>query len=484
MGCVPINIIGFNQMSQEALDFVNTTALATSEVEQTQIGGAIVNPDLLQGWAGPIGGVVGFEYREEQSVTNGDAFSQLVPTFFNALADTEGDFDVTEFFLEASVPLLRDLPFANDLTLEGAVRLSDYSTIGSATTWEARLNWEPIDDVRVRINTGQALRAPTIDDVFSPAGESFANTDDPCDLLNLDEGRNGHNVRIANCQALGIADPTTFDSLDEASIQLLQGGNPEINEEEAETLTFGIVYTPSFIDGLRIAVDYYDIEITDAIALTGTQAILDRCVDDPGGINNQFCALVTRDNVGNIALVNRFPLNLNTLETNGVDFEIDYSVDLGFGTLQNRLVSSYIDRRQFFLDSNDDVDDVEGELGDPRLQINYRGQLNFGDWSTFLQLRWIDEMFRVEQELLLGSDINQDPNPDVTSIPVLDDMLYVDMGATYSFDFGLDVSFLIDNVTDEDPPTPVFGTGGASGIYDNIGRFYTLRGTYGFGGGE
>ena len=482
VGCVPINVVGFNQMSQAARDFVNTTALSTSEVQQTQFAASVSNPELFTGWAGPIAAVAGFEYREEQSNTNGDTFSQNVPTFFNALADTNGEFDVSEFFGEVAVPLLADAPFAKRLAVEGAVRFSDYSTIGNATTWEARLDWQPLDDLRFRVSTGQALRAPTIDDLFAPAGESFAGIDDPCDFLNIDEGRNGRAVRIANCQALGIADPENFDSLDEESIQLLQGGNPDIGEEEADTLTWGFVYTPSFVDGLRVAVDFYDIEITDAIALTGTQAILDRCVDDPGGINNQFCGLVTRDSVGNITLVNRFPLNLNTLQTNGVDMEIDYMVDVGFAQFQNRLVGSYLDRRRFLLDSDDDVDDIEGELGDPRLQLNYRGQLNFDNWSAFLQLRWIDEMYREEQELLLGSDTNNDPNPDVSSIPVVDDVLYVDLGATYQFDFGLELSLLLDNVTDEDPPSPLFGNGGASGIYDNVGRFYTLRGTYRFGG--
>ncbi|MEL7312746.1 MAG: TonB-dependent receptor, partial [Pseudomonadota bacterium] len=471
VGCVPVNVIGFNQMSQASRDFVNTTAQSSTELRQTQISGVLSNPELVTGWAGPIGGVVGFEYREEQSNTQGDTFSQIVPTFFNALADTNGEFDVTEFFAEVGVPLLNDVPFAKDLSLEAAVRASDYSTIGSATTWEARLNWQPFEDLRFRASTGEALRAPTIDDLFAPAGESFANINDPCDFENINEGRNGRNVRIANCQALGIADPENFDSLDEESVTLLAGGNPAIGEEDAETLTWGFVYEPSQIDGLQISVDFWDIKITNAIANTGVQAILDRCVDDPGGINNQFCSLVTRDNIGNITLVNQFPLNLNTLETNGVDFEIGYVTDVGFATLQNRLVGSYLDRRTFFLDSDDDVDDVEGELGDPRLQLNYRGQLNFENWSTFLQLRWIDEQFREEQELLLGSTTNRDPNPDVSSITTLDDILYVDFGATYNFDFGLDVSVLIDNVTDEDPPVPVFGNGGASGIYDNIGRF-------------
>lgn len=484
VGCVPINVIGFNQMSQESRDFVNTTALSTSELRQTQLAATVYNPELIEAWAGPIGAVVGLEYREETSSTEGDAFSQLVPTFFNALADTVGDFDVTEVFTEASLPLLRDAPLAQDLTIEGAVRFSDYSTIGSTTTWEARLNWQPFDDLRFRFNAGEALRAPTIDDLFAPAGENFGPVNDPCDFENIDEGRNGRAVRIANCQALGIADPENFDSLDEESIQLLQGGNPNILEEEATTFTAGFVYTPSFIDGLQLSVDYYEIEITEAISLTATQSIADRCVDDPGGIDNQFCALVTRDSVGNITLINRFPLNLNELTSTGYDFEIDYTFDVGtFGTLQNRLVGSYLEEREFLLNSADgDVDIVDGELGDPKLQLNYRGSLLFGNWTTFLQLRWIDSMYREEQELLFGLGANNDPNPDVTSIPELDSMLYTDLGVTYEFDFGLELALLIDNVTDEDPPIPVFGNGAASGIYDTIGRFYTVRAVYNFGG--
>ena len=326
-GCVPANVVGFGLISQEAKDFVNSTALSTAEIKQTQIAATISNSDLFEMWAGPFGAVAGIEYRKEESLVYGDSLSALGNTFFNALADTQGEFDVTEFFGEVSVPLLRDVTAVQDLTLEGAIRFSDYSTIGSTTTWEARLNWQPYDDLRFRVNIGEALRAPTIGDLFAPAGENFNTVDDPCDQDNLDLGANGRNVRIANCQALGIADPENFDSLDEESIPLLQGGNPNLNEEIADTFTVGFVYTPSFIDGLRIAVDWYEIEIEDAISLTGSQAILDKCVDDPAGIDNQFCPLVTRDVDGNIIELRRFPLNLNFFQTSGLDFEVDYAFE-------------------------------------------------------------------------------------------------------------------------------------------------------------
>ncbi len=481
-GCVPANVIGFGLISQDAKDWINSTALSTAEIEQTQFAAVVSNAELLDHWAGSIGGVLGLEYRREQSAVIGDSLSRLGNTFFNALADTTGEFDVTELFTEFSVPLLVDMPAAQDLTLELAGRVSDYDTIGNTFTWETRLNWQPINDLRFRVNVGEALRAPTIGDLFSPAGEDFTTVDDPCDMDNLDLGAAGRNTRIANCQALGIADPENFDSLDEESITELQGGNPNLQEETAETTTIGFVYTPSWANGLQIAVDWYDIEITDAISFTTPQTILDRCVDDVNGINNQFCDLVSRDAVGNIVELRSFPLNLNEFNTSGYDFEVDYTVDIGGGILQNRLVAAFLDERIEILRSSDNFDILTGELGDPELQINYRGEYSYDNWNAFLELRWIDEMYTEEQELLFGSSINEDPNPDVNDRTVTDAVLYVDVGATYAFDNGIKLTAIIDNVTGEDPPEEFLGTGGLSGIFDNIGRFYTLRATYDFGG--
>ena len=475
-GCVPLNIFGFGLASQDAIDFVNSTALGLAEIQQFQVQAVVSNPELVQAWAGPVSTVFGLEFRDENSFVRGDSLSALGNTFFNALADTRGRYDVTEAFAEIGLPLLTDAPLAQNLTFEAAVRVSDYSSIGNTTTWETRLNWQPIEDVRVRANFGQALRAPNIDDLFSPPGENFRAVDDPCDMENLDLGSAGRNTRIANCQALGIADPTTFDSLDEETIPALLGGNPALNEEEAETFTLGVIYSPRWAPNLRMSVDYYDIEITEAIDSSAPQTILDRCVDDPNGINNQFCALITRDGVGNIIQLNEFPLNLNTLITKGYDFEVDYRWEIGeFGTLSNRLVGSYLDVRDLILNSDDNIDEVAGELGDPLLQLNFRSSLYFDNWEVFAEARWIDNMFTEEQELLLGSALNQDPNPDLNDITITPSMTYVDLGFSYRFDNGISIGATVDNVFDRDPPFDFLGNGAGSGMYDNIGRFYLAK---------
>lgn len=481
-GCVPANVLGFGLISQEAKDFINSTALGLSEIQQTQYSATVSNPELIDHWAGSISGVLGVEYREEQSAVRGDSLSALGNTFFNNLASTVGDFDVSEVFTEFAVPLLQDVPGAQDLTFEGAVRYSDYSTIGDTVTWEARLSWQPIEDLRFRFNVGEALRAPTIGDLFSPAGENFNIIDDPCDMDNLDLGTNGRNVRVQNCQALGIADPATFDSADESSITLKQGGNPNLSEEVADTFTIGVVYTPRWAENLSISLDWYDIEIEDAISFTDSQSILDKCVDDLNGINNQFCALVTRDSIGNVAELRRSPLNLNRFETSGLDFEIDYTVDIGSaGTLRNRLIGSFLNERTSILSSSDNIDLLVGELGDPEWQVNYRGSFLRDNWEVYAELRWIDSMFIEEQELLFGRGTNTDPNPDVTDNTIAESVLYVDLGATYNFGSGLEIGVVVDNITDEDPPFGLFGNGGQSGLYDSIGRFYVVRATWSFG---
>lgn len=486
-GCVPLNVLGRNMASQAALDFIMSTALGLAEVQQVQFQAVVSNNSLFENWAGNVAGVAGVEYRDENSFVRGDSLSALGNTFFNALSDTRGRYDVSEFFGEVSLPLLSDVPGAESLFLEGAARYSDYSTIGDTFTWEARLDWVPAESLRFRASVGEALRAPNIGDLFDPGGEDFANVDDPCDMDNLDEGDAGRNVRIANCMALGIADPATFDSLDESSIPEFQGGNPDLKEETAETMTIGVIYSPSFVEGLRLSLDYWDIEISDAIASTDSQEIVDRCVDNPNGIQNSFCELVTRDGVGNLIQIRQRPLNLNTLKTSGYDMEVDYVTELGaYGTLGNRLVASFLEDRTFFLSSSDDIDFVEGELGDPELQLNLRTTWDYKNFSAWSEVRWIDSMFIVSQENLFGSPANQDPNPDTRDVTETGSQTYLDLGVSYHVNDNLTLGLTVDNVLDQDPPFPLFGNDedvvadGAGAIFDTVGRFWVLKASYDF----
>ncbi len=154
--------------------------------------------------------------------------------------------------------------------------------------------------------------------------------------------------------------------------------------------------------------------------------------------------------------------------------------------MHNRLIAAYLDERTEILSSDDDIDIVEGELGDPEWQFNYRGTLLFDNWEVFAEVRWIDDQYIEEQELLFGSGTNNDPNPDVSDNFVADSATYVDLGASYRFNNGLTLGVTVDNVFNEDPPFGLFANGdsidgGGSAIYDNVGRFFLARATWDFG---
>ncbi|WP_282073021.1 TonB-dependent receptor domain-containing protein, partial [Janibacter hoylei] len=154
----------------------------------------------------------------------------------------------------------------------------------------------------------------------------FRSIDDPCSYDKIDDAADPAQ-RAARCADLGI--PADYHSvLDASSIPGYLGGNTELNEETAETVTYGLVLTPRFIPGLAVTVDYWDMEITDAISNVAGQEILDRCVDS-ASINNVYCSLAPRDpNTNEIITITSTLLNISSLTARGVDYQLDYSFDL------------------------------------------------------------------------------------------------------------------------------------------------------------
>ncbi|MBV1908705.1 MAG: TonB-dependent receptor [Kangiellaceae bacterium] len=483
-GCVPVNLFGYGSPSQEAIDWFSQTAIGQFELQQTQAAGYVSTDNLFSTWAGDVGFVAGAEFREERSGGEEDTASGLDLTFFNNLSVSRGSYQASDFFAEMSIPLVRDVFLVQDLTLEMAARSSDYSTIGSFTTWEARLNWEINEELTFRASGGKSLRAPNISELFDPAGQNFFGIGDPCETDNIDLATNGIANRMANCAALGVVygdNPATPEvetdywlANDAVTVVGSSGGNAELTGEESRTSTFGFVYSPDWLENLNISIDYYDIEITQAIANTGAQAILNRCVDDPNGINNQFCSLNDRDpsNEYNVSFIRSSPVNLNTLISKGYDFEIDYSYDLeDMGKLSFGLGGSYLDERTLILNTADNTDPQKGEVGTPELEYIFNVNWEIDEWNVFASGHYIDEQLNGEQETIFDET---DPNPDSTDTLYLDSKMFWDIGASYVYEEDTTFQLIINNVTDELPPFPFFGTGTGSAIYDNIGTYYSF----------
>jgi outer membrane receptor protein involved in Fe transport len=428
--CRPANILrGANSVSQAAVDFITTPTTDRFRLEQTVITlsfngdtGAFLN---LPG--GAISFAVGGEYRKEKSDSQfsdlelgllpanspagpagtfiGDisANKQLIFDPSNRTLNTAGEFDVKEVFGEVSLPVLKDVPFAYDLTLGAAGRYADYSTIGGAFTWNVTGTWAPIRDVRLRGTYAKAIRAPNIAELFDPAQGATFRPADPCDFNNINaQTPNRTKNCVAAASALGIPNAAQFianysDPLT-GRFTGTSGGNPNLQEEEATTWTVGAVVQPSFVPGLTLSGDYYSIKIENAIAAVTAQDIVNTCYDDPVFPNN-FCSLFQRNGPGagpaafGFNNLSQTQLNFGRIETAGVDFSVDYRFKIGeSNNIGLNVAGNYTEKVNRFFDPNnpDLVNPALRELSVPQWSgvggITYnRGAFTLGYNLQFIQ---------------------------------------------------------------------------------------------------
>ena len=471
-GCVPVNIMGFGTPSQEAIDYINTVSVGTSQITQTVVSASLANAAIFELPAGYVGFAAGVEYRKEESET-------LEPdnaegTFFNALGEDKGEFDVSEIYFEASVPLLADLPFVQDLVLDTAVRYADYSTIGDATSWKLGLDWTVNDQLRVRATQSEALRAPNIGEIYGAPSQTFYNVDDPCKADNLDDLQNS-DTRRANCAALGV--PADFNSeYDSKTLEGLVSGNEDVQGEESTSTTIGLVYQPSFIENAVLTIDYWKIELEDAISTIGSQDILDRCVDSSTGINNQYCNLITRDSTSSeITLIQNSVLNVSGQEASGIDFELGYDFDAFEGNVTTRLIGTYlIERKDYpFQDQPAEYYEYAGTTGEAQWQANLSLGYTYENFFTTFDTRYLEEV-----SLYTDQELEDNPNP--SNLLTYGTYFISDATIGYNFDNGVGLKLGIDNIFNRKLPFGTIGTGAGSASYDNIGRLGYLKLSYKF----
>jgi iron complex outermembrane recepter protein len=372
-GCVPLNIFGEGSPSAAAIDFVTTTSTDTSKITQNVVSGSISGDfgAVFELPGGPVGFAVGAEYRKETSRSTPAPEDTAGSTFGNIIFPSRGSYSVKEAFAELSVPVLKDIPFANELSFGAAIRYSDYTTVGSTLTWKFDATYSPIRDIKFRGTIAEAVRAPNIGELFDPASQTFEFITDPCDQNELG---NGTGTRAANCAALlsglGVANPATYNDTASASLAGFSQGNANLREEKAKTKTVGVVVQPRFLPGFSLAVDGYDIKLTNAINQVSAQEIADLCVDQPD-LNNVFCAAITRQSGGtNAGRITNFlvqPENVASFRTRGVDFAVNYGFEPGdLGRFNARVVGGYLDRLEFIGTPGADATDSRNTPGAPK----------------------------------------------------------------------------------------------------------------------
>jgi iron complex outermembrane recepter protein len=478
-GCVPVNVFGYNSFSPEAIDYIEAPGSLSTFTSQRLLG-ANLSGTLVELPAGPLGIAGGIEYREERSDSEFDPLTQAGLNAGNAIPPTSGEFDVREAYLEANVPLLKDLPAIEQLSLRAAVRAADYSTVGSVLSWNGGFEWSPIPSLRFRVIRALSTRAPNIGELFQPPSQTFpTGVQDPCvGVTATSSDATSVACRAAPGVSANIAANGEF-TLNQADFQGISGfdrGNPGLEEEEGNSWTIGAVIQPADIPVLEnfdFTVDYFRIDIGNAITLRDRNFILSQCY---GGGDASLCQFVTRrpnpvgpNSAGSIEFLDADITNTGGEFAEGVDLTAAYSQPLGTGKFAARLSYTHVlEHYQIPLDGGD-RDYLAGEVGDSEDRAYLTLQYSLGKFGATLQTTWLssadlDDQFLAAFDLPRGS----------VSVP---SATYVDAQVTFSPADQYEIYAGANNLLDEDPPpiisglpADVTGTETDAGTYDPIGR--------------
>jgi outer membrane receptor protein involved in Fe transport len=496
--CVPLNPFGDGNITPAMRSYVLQDTTSVAKIEQV-VASAIVSGTTRQWFelpAGPIGVAFGLEYREEENFFQADDLVESGVTFYNAIPLFDPPkFEVKEAFTEFRVPLLAEKPFANELTINMAGRYADYEgATGGVFAYNYGLDWAPLDSLRFRVGKARAVRAPNLADLFTQQFQNFAFVNDPCSAPFIGTGSA---TRAANCAAAGI--PSAFDFVYTATLEIRSGGNPELKEETSDSFTAGFVFRPDFLPGFSMSADYFDIDIDDVITAPTAQQILDACYDGPS-LSPTFCNLFQRAGAGGgpsgeeqfqvvEGSLQQTVLNYAKSTARGVDIELGYNHDVGFGQLASRLVYTRTLQRDDFLDPvNPGLPDrILSELGDPKHAFNLNNELRRGPFSFGYELRYIGKMVVNTAEDFFSVGGEEPQNSDWAFRRDFPSVIYHDIRAGYDFSNALNVYVGVDNVADKEPPLGLIGTGNGgtvaanSAIYDARGRFFFAGAKYNFG---
>jgi len=510
--CVPLNTFGRGNMSDAAIGWVTgfdegnlietplyytqsgydlgLTDSYISEAAKTvrstinqEVFEVTLNGEFGEGRrTGPIGFAAGISYREEsmnqivRSPANPDGnlddgrpvpandaalgirgqpggdVNNSVAIQYSKVPNIRGEMDVSEAFAEIVMPLLAD----NMLNLNAAARYADYSGSGGIWAWKTGLDSQITDSVRLRATRSHDVRAGTLSERFDQTGG-----------------------------AASVQDP--FNGNVQTNIFRTSGGDPSIRPEEADTITAGVIWQPQNVMGLSMSLDWFEVDLADAISELSPQQVLDQCYAGDISLCGRVHRLVPGDDTSPINLIQANVLNVARANVSGTDFEVSYrrEIDLfgGGETIGIRLLSTHLTENstQGF---QSPVIDRAGQtflFEYPTDKITANVSYGRGPFSAFLQWRWIDEGIRdmLDTE---GVDI------DDTSI---DSIAYFDLNLRYEMEMDdggtWEIYGNVQNLTDEDPPvTASFGFFGAtanqtnSGLYDVLGRRYVIGARFNF----
>jgi outer membrane receptor protein involved in Fe transport len=474
--CVPLNLFGGEgTISNAMLDYLTYTGVAEGYTmqngAQVSAGGKLAD---IGSKGGLIAAAVGGEYRRLRGGFTPDPITASGDTTGNKGESTGGYYDVYEGYLEVSaVPLVGEA-FAEWLELTGAVRAFSYNTFGEGVTWKAGGLWRFPEGVAVRGTYSTAFRAPSIGDLFAGNADNFPLVDDPCDT----SGGPRTGTADANCSADGIADD--FEDI-RSQQRSIVGGNPEVEEETAVIYTAGLVYEPKFLEGLGLTVDYFWMEIDNAIQSTGAGIILDNCYNQS---DRTDCDKIERDpGTGLIVVITDTQTNTGSTKTAGVDFQVRYDwARPGMGRLRHNFEGTWL---QKYNDRQPDGRLIKGkgiyDIGVfPEWKANFSTLWGLQNYGAGVNVRYIGSFKECQDDSCDTYLKEGSPDFDPSLSRDVDANFTADVFASYEVKSPLGMSRLtlgVNNVLDQDPSVVFNGFLGTSdaSTYDFLGRYYYLR---------
>ncbi len=461
-GCTPLNIFG--QITAPMADYIRYNGY--DEQEATQVNVALnATRDLFELPAGTVGFATGYEYRREKAVDVPDAFAATLssvlplvggarqaPTTAQSRDPTSGSYDLHELYAEVSAPLLADQPLAYSLNVDAALRHSNYSTVGGETTAKFGVAYRPVSSVLLRGTYSQGFRAPSILELYQGSRNTNFQAVDPC---------NGGGSGRPGCA--GVPASYNQNQFGAGTITGLVAGNPNLKPETADTLTAGIALTPQFLEGFSWTIDWFNIEVNDAIASQTATQLLQACA-----LRQLNCDLIRRAPSGEVLQLRQAVVNLANIEVEGIDSTLRYVVDSAAGRFDAMIDVSYLDRFRTSIvqpDGSLTIDDRAGKSDQPRStfpRIKAQAGLRYSrsGFEAGYKARYIGSSKDVPGNAINGGS--------------LDAITYHDLQLAYSFaDSKYRVAIGIDNLADEQPPASAANNPINFDIYT-----YDIRGRY------
>jgi iron complex outermembrane recepter protein len=500
-GCVPVNFLGGannGSLSQAMLDYITFEAHDKFEYTQKSYY-ANVGGDLFDlGSAGPLAFSFGLEHREEDGFDQPDALINAGDTTGNARTATGGGYSLDEAYLELAIPVLKDVPGARLLDFSVATRYSDYDNFGDTLNSKFGFRWKPIDDLMVRGNYAEGFRAPAIGELFQGLADSFPTITDPCN-----SGQIGNLTAAGQAQCAADGVPAGGYTQTNSQIRITVGGNVNLQPETSVSKTLGFVWNPSFIPGLDLSLDWWNIELDNTISAISGQGLLNRCYrqGDQGA-----CALITRGPGGFITDLLSAGLNLGSTEVENYDLTIGYRLpETAYDNFSFVWDTAYTSKYEQDIDG----DGIRGEVSEGgnqvgeygpiwRIRSNLAARWELGDWGATWNVRYFSDLdescdgfsssraTELANRALLCSDPNRIVN-NQAGIPVeasentIDATTYHDLSVYWNAPWNARVAVGVNNAFDEDPPfSAATFANSFDPAYEVPGRFYYMRYTQRF----